>query len=100
MNKTNFENLKVHAAAAAKLLKLLSNENRLMILCALIEAELSVSELNALLPLSQSALSQHLSALREKKLVVTRRDAQTIYYSSNGTEANKVIAVLKEIYCP
>ena len=89
-----------HAADAAALLKQMANEHRLLVLCTLIEGERSVSELNALVPLSQSALSQHLAALREAQLVQTRREAQTIYYRLCGDEAMRVLTVLKSIYCP
>lgn len=89
-----------HAQAAANLLKALANENRLMILCTLITGELSVGELNTRVPLSQSALSQHLASLREAGLVATRKEAQTVYYSLLGDEAQKIIAVLQSIYCP
>lgn len=89
-----------HAQAAAALLKALGNENRLMILCTLIGGEMSVGELNARVPLSQSALSQHLASLREAGLVSTRKEAQTVYYTLQGDEAQKIIAVLQSIYCP
>jgi DNA-binding transcriptional ArsR family regulator len=71
-----------------------------MILCSLINTELSVSELNTMTPLSQSALSQHLASLRRAGLVQTRREAQTIYYSLCGDKATQVIKVLQSIYCP
>ncbi len=94
------EDMKLHAQAAAALLKALANENRLMILCTLMAGEMSVSELNAVIPLSQSALSQHLAGLREAGLVSTRKESQTVYYRLEGTEASQVIAVLQSIYCP
>jgi len=94
------QEMKKHAEQASGLLKSMANTNRLMILCALVESELSVSELNELVPLSQSALSQHLAALREAELVQTRKEAQTVFYSLCGDEVIKVIAVLKSIYCP
>lgn len=92
--------MKEHAQSAAALLKALANENRLMILCTLMTGEMSVSELNALIPLSQSALSQHLAGLREAGLVSTRKESQTVFYRLDGTEASQVIAVLQSIYCP
>jgi ArsR family transcriptional regulator, virulence genes transcriptional regulator len=92
--------MRKHAQDAAALLKALANENRLMIMCALVSEELCVSELNAKVPLSQSALSQHLAGLREARLVTTRKEAQTVYYRLAGTEAIQVIAVLQAIYCP
>jgi len=88
------------AAEAAALLKALSNESRLLILCTLAGKEMSVSELNDQIPLSQSALSQQLAVLRREGLVETRREAQTIYYSLAPTDALRVISVLREIYCP
>ncbi|NYZ16478.1 winged helix-turn-helix transcriptional regulator [Azospirillum sp. RWY-5-1] len=85
---------------AVRLLKALANERRLMILCALGEGERSVGDLAARVGLGQSALSQHLAKLREDGLVVTRRCAQTIFYSLASREAAEVIAVLAGLYCP
>lgn len=93
------QELKVHAQEATQLLKALANENRLMILCSLAQGELSVGELNDRVSLSQSALSQHLAWLRREQLVATRRDAQTIFYSLQGSKAQAVIEVLQSIYC-
>ncbi|MBR9909157.1 MAG: helix-turn-helix transcriptional regulator [Gammaproteobacteria bacterium] len=89
-----------HAGAAAALLKQLANQNRLMIVCTLLGKELSVGELNQTVPLSQSALSQHLASLREAELVSTRREGQTIYYRLNGDKAQRVVSLLKDMYCP
>lgn len=97
---TALAEMQQHAQAASALLKALANENRLMILCTLIGGEMSVGELNARVPLSQSALSQHLASLRDAGLVRTRKEAQTVYYCLQGDEASKVIAVLQSIYCP
>ncbi|UTA48973.1 metalloregulator ArsR/SmtB family transcription factor [Simiduia sp. 21SJ11W-1] len=88
-----------HAGEAASLLKQLANPHRLMILCTLIEGELSVGELNARVPLSQSALSQHLGGLREAGLVATRKERQSVFYRLQGDEAVRVIEVLKQLYC-
>jgi DNA-binding transcriptional ArsR family regulator len=89
-----------NSGAAAALMKQLSNQNRLMILCTLMDEEYSVGELNQLIPLSQSALSQHLSSLRAAELVETRRQSQTIYYKLKGDQAQQVIELLHSIYCP
>lgn len=97
---TDLSQMQEHAQAAANLLKALANENRLMILCSLIEGEVSVGDLNARVPLSQSALSQHLASLREAGLVSTRKEAQTVYYRLEGVAAVRVIEVLQSIYCP
>lgn len=92
--------LQQHARAAAGLLKAMANENRLMILCSLATGELSVGELNECIPLSQSALSQHLASLREAGLVNTRKAGQTVYYRLEGEQAIALIRVLQTIYCP
>jgi ArsR family transcriptional regulator len=88
------------AAQAAQLLRALGNERRLMILCQLTEGERSVGELQPLVGLSQSALSQHLAVLRDEGVVATRRDAQTIWYRFADPAAMKVVATLAEIFCP
>lgn len=91
--------MRSHAGDAAQLLKTLGNEKRLMVLCLLVEGERSVGELNAHLELSQSALSQHLAILRTDGLVVTRREAQTIYYALADGPAQRIIETLHGIYC-
>lgn len=97
---SKLDEMQEHATEAAKMLRSMANENRLMILCRLIQGELSVSELNRQIPLSQSALSQHLAYLREAGLVKTRRESQTIYYRLQGEDAIKVLHVLHSIFCP
>ncbi len=91
--------MREHAADAAGLMKALGNESRLMILCLLAESERSVSELNEIVPLSQSALSQQLARLRQQGLVKTRRESQSIFYSLSEGPADRVIHVLHDIYC-
>ena len=91
--------MREHASDAAGLMKALGNESRLMILCVLAEGERSVGELNTLIPLSQSALSQQLARLRQQGLVNTRRESQTIYYSLASGPADRVINLLHDIYC-
>ncbi|WP_043526136.1 ArsR/SmtB family transcription factor [Litchfieldella xinjiangensis] len=83
---------------ASALLKAMANENRLRILCLLGDDELSVSELNGKLSLSQSALSQHLAILRREGMVETRRASQTIYYSLRGTQAKSIIETLSSLF--
>lgn len=95
----SLDEMREHASDAARLMKTLGNENRLMILCVLAEGELSVGELNSRIPLSQSALSQQLSRLRDEGLVRTRRESQTIYYSLCPGPADQIIQVLHSIYC-
>ena len=93
------EKMRGHAAEAAALVKALANKQRLMILCLLVERERSVGELNGLLDLSQSALSQHLAVLREENLVSTRRDGQTIHYALVDGPALRILQVLHDTYC-
>jgi DNA-binding transcriptional ArsR family regulator len=85
---------------AANLLKALSNEKRLMIVCALYKGEKNVGELEQIVGLSQSALSQHLARLRRDGVVNTRRAAQTIYYTLNDQATALVLKCLYDIYKP
>jgi DNA-binding transcriptional ArsR family regulator len=95
----NFEAMEVRARRASTLLKAMGNSHRLMILCRLAEGEKCVGELERVIGLSQSALSQHLARLRRDDVVTTRRVAQTIYYSLSGPEARSIIATLYRLYC-
>ena len=91
--------LEAKAELASRLLKSLANERRLLILCHLVQGEKSVGELEKLVGLSQSALSQHLVRLRKEAMVTTRREAQTIFYSVASTDAKAVLATLYELFC-
>ena len=88
-----------NATHVAGILKQMANVNCLMILCAISADELSVSEINERVDLSQSALSQHLAKLREANLVQTRRDSQTIYYALADKKLINVMQVLYTNYC-
>lgn len=83
---------------AADLLSAMANSKRLLILCNLVKAEITVGDLAEKIGLSQSALSQHLSKLRALDLVSTRRDAQTIYYSCQNEKVQKLLSALHEIF--
>jgi ArsR family transcriptional regulator, virulence genes transcriptional regulator len=91
--------MQVQACEAAGFLKILANDRRLMILCELLKGERSVGELEGIVDLSQSALSQHLARLRRSHLVKTRRESQTIYYSIADPGVTKVIGALYDLYC-
>ena len=93
------DQMKVHASDAAALMKALANEQRLLVLCNLLEQPMTVGELNQRMSLSQSALSQHLALLREAGLVETRREAQSIHYSLPPGPVTRVMALLQDIYC-
>jgi DNA-binding transcriptional ArsR family regulator len=89
------------AGEASRLLRLLANENRLILLCELAgSGEMVVGALAAAVGLSQPALSQHLARLREDGLAGTRRKAQTVFYRIAGPKAARVLALLRELYCP
>ncbi len=97
--KPSLADMQAHACEASALLKAMGNEQRLLILCLLVQSELSVGELQAEIDLSQSALSQHLAILREAGFVNTRREAQTVFYSLPNGPIKKVMQTLHKIYC-
>ena len=89
------------AAEAARLLRLLGNEHRLLLLCHLVaEGEMTVGALAEAVGLSQPALSQHLARLREDGLVGTRRAAQAVFYRLADPKAAHLLGVLRDLYCP
>ncbi|MFN3522750.1 MAG: ArsR/SmtB family transcription factor [Phenylobacterium sp.] len=90
--------LQASAAAAARLMKLMSNEQRLILLCRLGQGECSVGDLAVHVGLAQSAASQHLAKLRAEGVVATRREGQTVYYRLADPAAVRVIDTLCEIY--
>lgn len=92
--------MREHAGRAAALLRSLANPNRLLVLCALGEGERTVGELNREVPLSQSALSQHLAVLRAEGLVATRREARHVFYRLQPGPVGGLIAVLQSHFCP
>ena len=95
----NVDNMHQTAEMVSDLLKVLSNKNRLLVLCQLAEEEKSVGELARLLDIREQAMSQQLALLRKDGLVSTRRDGQTIYYSFARTDVKKLIEFLYETYC-
>ncbi len=98
--KSQMQLLQESAEDAAALLQAVGNPNRLLVLCLLIaEGEMSVGSLNEQVPLSPSALSQHLARMREEGLVTYRREAQTLYYRIDNPNVAKLIATLKDIFC-
>ncbi|MQT11984.1 ArsR/SmtB family transcription factor [Segnochrobactrum spirostomi] len=93
--------LEAKAEEAARFLSLLANERRLLILCHLAtRGEMKVSALAEAVDLSQSALSQHLAKLREDGLVAFRRESQTLFYRLDDPRAARLLATLKDIFCP
>lgn len=90
---------KAAAAKACTMLKILANEDRLMILCQLVQGKRNVGELEQLLGIRQPTLSQQLTVLREEKLVATERKGKYIYYSLASPEAVQIIGTLFDLYC-
>jgi ArsR family transcriptional regulator len=101
MIELELSGLQRQATEAAAMLKLLSNESRLLVLCHLVErSELTVGELVERIGLSQSALSQHLAKLREDGLVATRKEAQNVFYRISDPRAEQILALLHDLFCP
>ena len=97
--KHDYTAMATNVDQAEQLLKILANKNRLMILCSLQDTEMSVSQLNEAVPLVQSALSQHLAALRTANVVATRRESQTIYYRVIDQNAIHLLGTLYGLFC-
>ncbi len=92
--------LRESAHRASSLLKQLANEQRLLIMCKLMEGECSVSYLSEHIGLAQSATSQHLARLREGGMLETRREAQNVYYRIDDPIALQVLQTLCEVFAP
>ncbi len=101
MKTKNIDLVDMHKAAdqACRLMKVLANSDRLMLLCELAQGEKCVSELEVLLGIVQPTLSQQLTVLRNEELVTTRREGKNIYYQISSQEALAVMQVLYKTYC-
>ncbi len=99
MKQIDPNKLEENAEKACSLLKSMSHPSRLMVLCHLMNGECPVSVLNQAVPLSQSALSQHLASLRDAGLVETRRESQVIHYRLNSKAVSGILQTLYRIYC-
>jgi DNA-binding transcriptional ArsR family regulator len=97
--KVNVAIMRQSADQAAEFLKSLGNRHRLLILCQLLDAERSVTDLSQFLAIRDSTVSQHLALLRREGLVKARRDGQTIWYSLNSDPAREILAVLYRRFC-
>ena len=96
----DIDTLRQGAAQAVAALKLLANEDRLLLLCQLSQGEMCVSELEAQLGIRQPTLSQQLGVLRAEGVVSTRRQGKNIYYSVADPAMLDIVAVLHRLYCP
>lgn len=84
---------------ASELMKALSNQHRLLILCRLIGGEQSVGQLAEFLGIRDSTVSQHLALLRRDGIIAGRRDGQTIWYRIESDSAREVVSVLYNQFC-
>ena len=101
MDKELLAKFSHRASEAAGLLRLMGNECRMLVLCHLsVSGELAVGDLAVRVGLSQSALSQHLAKLREEGLVGTRKEAQMVYYHLCDRRAERLLALLHDLFCP
>ena len=92
--------LQAAAGQAGTLMKVLSNPDRLLLLCQMTQGEFSVGELEEMTGIKQPTLSQQLTVLREEQLVSTRREGKQIFYNIASKEALAVLQVLYQLYCP
>ena len=91
--------LAAKAEEVAATLTAMANPKRLMVMCTLLAGEKSVGDLADIVQLTPAALSQHLGKMRALRLVTTRRDGQTIYYSLISAEVQAVLETLYRVYC-
>ena len=96
---TEMSTLRESASKACSLLKVLANEDRLLILCNLTQGERNVSEIEALVNICQPTLSQQLTVLRQEGMVNTRRDGKYIYYSLASFEIIQIMQTMSKLYC-
>ena len=94
------EALRRAAGQAVGALKVLANEDRLLLLCQLSQGEMCVSDLEEALDIRQPTLSQQLGVLRNEGVVATRRDGKRIFYSVADAKVMRVLEVLYQLYCP
>ena len=97
--RAEIDQIRENVSEAERYLKGMANQNRLLILCALMDREVSVSELNAEVDLSQSALSQHLAMMRELGFVSTRKEAQVVYYRVCDDKVRSLLSALHQTFC-
>lgn len=91
--------LEAKAEEVSAVLTAMANPKRLIVLCTLLAGEKSVGDLAQIVGLSPAALSQHLGKMRSLRLVKTRRDGQTIYYSLASLQVQAVLETLYRVYC-
>ena len=99
ISKLNVNDMRNNVESSAAFLKLLSNPTRLLVLCNLIESERCVGDLERDLDISQSALSQHLSKMRDEGIVKSEKQGQHVFYSISDSNVVDIINVLYKLFC-
>lgn len=99
LSVTEMFTLRESASIACSLLKVLANEDRLLILCHLTQGERNVTEIEELVSISQPTLSQQLTVLRQEGIVNTRREGKYIYYSLASFEIIQIMQTMSKLYC-
>jgi len=97
--KLNVSEMRRNAESSAAFLKLLANPSRLLVLCNLIEGERCVGDLEKDLDISQSALSQHLSKMRDEGIVKADKQGQHVFYSISDSNVVEILNVLYDLFC-
>ena len=97
--KLDIDDMQSAAAEACRIMKVLSNPDRLMLLCQLSQGEHNVGELEAALGITQPTLSQQLTVLRDEGLVLTRREGKHVFYSLDSPPAQAVIRTVYQQFC-
>ena len=95
----DLDKMKASAGNACRLMKVLSNPDRLMLLCQLSQGEKRVGELEEILGIVQPTLSQQLTVLRDEEQVTTRRDGKAIYYSIKDPKAGAIMELVYDMFC-
>ena len=98
-SKINLKKMQASADEACRLMKVLSNRDRMLLLCEISQGEKCVGELEEALDIHQPTLSQQLTVLRNEELVETRREGKQIYYSLSSSSVLDVMGILYKNYC-
>ena len=88
-----------HIELAARALKSIAHPLRLKILCVLGDQEACVQEIVDQVGTSQSNISQHLAILREKGVLVTRKDANRVFYRVGDPRTLQLVSMMREVFC-
>lgn len=88
-----------HIETAARALKAISHPLRLRILCVIGDQEACVQEIVEAVGTSQSNISQHLAILRDKGVLLSRKDANRVYYRVGDQRTLQLIVLMREVFC-